>query len=64
MGEAERTRLQESEKKYTNLTLANYKQNFTELDKMHTKAIVDLKLLLQKVDKLERFSASAIAPTE
>lgn len=28
-----------------------------ELDRMHTKAIVELKLLLQKVDKLEKFRA-------
>jgi hypothetical protein len=39
------------------MTLASYKQNFMELDRMHTKAIVELKLLLQKVDKLEKFRA-------
>lgn len=57
-GEQERVRLQESEKKVTNLALAHYKQTFTELDKMHTKAIVELKLLLQKMEKLERHRGS------
>jgi len=42
------------------MTLTSYKQNFTELDKMHTKAIVELKLLLQKVDKLERFRGNTV----
>jgi hypothetical protein len=31
---------------------------------MHTKAIVELKLLLQKVDKLEKFKIACATTTE
>lgn len=43
--------------KHLALTLEAYKKCMTEVDKMHMKAVIELKTLLSKNEKLAKFTA-------
>jgi hypothetical protein len=49
----------DSEKKYQGIVLENYKNTLIEVDKIHMKAIIELKSVQNKVNKLKKFTNSA-----
>ena len=46
----------DSEKKYQGIVLENYKSTLIEVDKIHMKAIIELKSVQNKVNKLQKFA--------
>lgn len=45
----------DSEKKYQGIVLEEYKNSLVEVDKMHMKAIIELKNVQNKTEKIEKF---------
>lgn len=45
----------DSEKKYQGIVLESYKNSLVEVDKMHMKVVIELKGILNKNEKLEKF---------
>ena len=45
----------DSEKKYQGIVLESYKSSLVELDKMHMKVVIELKGILNKTEKLDKF---------
>jgi hypothetical protein len=51
------TRDSKDTEKHLALTLEAYKKTLAEVDKMHMKAVIELKTLLSKNDKLVKFTS-------
>ena len=45
----------DSEKKYQGIVLQNYKNTLEEVDKMHMKAVIELKGVQTKTDKIDKY---------
>jgi hypothetical protein len=45
----------DSEKKYQGIALDSYKTALIEVDKMHMKAVIELKAIHNKSDKLDKY---------
>ncbi len=45
----------DSEKKYQGIVLESYRNSLTEVDKMHMKVVIELKGLLGKTEKMEKY---------
>ncbi len=45
----------DSEKKYQGIVLESYKNSLVEVDKMHMKVVIELKGILNKTEKLDKF---------
>ncbi len=52
---SEKAKCQEFESRYLGFVLQNFKRAFNESDKKHLKMVLDLRALLQKIEKLEKF---------
>lgn len=49
----------ENEKKFNNIVLENYKKALSDTDKMHTKAVVELKHIIEKINNLKKLKESS-----